>query len=890
MNIAEIDQKLVELIDSPFEASKFIFGLMAAYNAPKSTIEKLKQGVNGKADFAGDFIWPKMLFFRTAPKGKVAEMLDEMAASPILKKNAPRFILATDGHEVAALDTKSDDTRHGLYSEMNEHFDFFLPLAGQELYEAVKENPADVKASAKMAKFYDEVLKANPDWKNADHTHELNLFMTRVLFCLFAQSTGIFDENLFIKTLHNAGDDIVFATREVTEVFEALDTVPEERVNFREYAKRFPYVNGGLFRARTRVPKFSRKSLRLLVEAAKLRWNEINPDIFGSMIQAVVQTELRGDLGMHYTSVPNIMKVLQPLFLMSLEEEFETGRDSEAKLDRLLTRIHNIRVFDPACGSGNFLIIAYRELRKIETRIFQRLNEISKQFILPMSGIKLDSFYGIELDDFACETAKLSLWIAEYQANQRFKDVFGKAPPALPLRDGGHIVHGNALRLDWATVATTDGEIYVVGNPPFHGGKVQTQEQKNDLKQLFEQYGEAYKTLDYVACWYLLAAQFCSKWNSQSGLVATNSICQGEQVAMLWPIILGLGIEISFAHSSFKWKNNAAKNAGVTCIIVGLRRVQNVKKNIYADNAVRTVKNIGPYLIEMDNFIVRKRQYAFHGISKITLGNMAKDGGNLILHPAEMSELAANYPQARRFIKRLYGSQEFIKGVERYCLWIEDKDVPEAISIPPIADRIEKTKKMRLESDAESTRQYAQYGHRFKQIQNSGKNALIIPIVSSANRKYIPVGFLDDRCIISNLAFAIYDAPAYLFSIIASRLHMVWTAAVGGRLKTDYRYSNTLVYNTFPIPALSDDQRQELEDHTWQIIKARESYSGKTIAWLYAPKTMPANLAKAHHALDEALERIYIGRPFKDDTERLEHLFKLYALMTKKAEPAKKAG
>lgn len=891
MNIAEIEEKLRELVEAPFHPNAFIFGLIQTYNAPKSTIAKLKQGVTGKADLFGDFVWPKKLFFRTAQNGKAAETVDEMAASPVAKKNAPRFIIATDGKEVSALDTKLKQTLFADYTDLYQHFDFFLPLAGQELYEAVKENEADVKASAHMAKFYDAILEANPDWKTGNHTHELNLFMTRVLFCLFAEDTGIFDKNLFISTLHNAGDDVVHATQMIAKVFEALDTKDVKNSSLPQYAKRFPYVNGGLFRDRTPVPKFSRKSLRYLVEAARDDWREINPDIFGSMIQAVVQADMRGDLGMHYTSVPNIMKVLQPLFLMSLEEEFESGRDSEAKLNKLLDRIHKIRVFDPACGSGNFLIIAYRELRKIETRIFQCLDDVSKQFVLPMSGVKLDSFYGIELDDFACETAKLSLWIAEYQANERFKDVFGKAPPALPLRDGGNIVRGNAIRTEWLSVCptATAAETFVVGNPPYLGRAQQTKEHKSDIKLVFSKATKKFKKLDLVACWLLKGADYCKATNAKCALVTTNSISQGEQVGLLWPLIYSRGMEIGFAHQSFKWKNNAAKNAGVTCVVIGIRNIDKSQKRLFSDQTFRNVSNISPYLTEGQNLIVYPISNAKTRYPIMKFGNMPADGGNLLLSVGEKNILIADYPQSIVLLRRLYGSQEFIKGIERWCLWIENGNLDLALTIPPIAKRIEASRLVRLKSVDNGTKSLAERPHQFREMNRCERHLLVIPRVSSETRKYLPIGFLSGEIAVSDSAFAIYDAPIFLFSIIVSRLQAVWTAAVGGRLETRLRYSNTLVYNTFPMPELSNVQKQVLEEHAIDILAAREAHPGKTIAWLYGEK-MPANLLKAHRDLDETLERIYVGRPFRDDTERLEHLFKLYAQMTKKAEPAKKAG
>lgn len=502
MNIAEIETSLKELVETPFDADTFIFRFLEIYDAPKATVTKLRQGTTNHSKVPGELLWKNKLFFRVAEKGQAATTVDAMADDPLSKKHAPRIFLATDGEEVYCRDIKADQTRDSSFDKLNDIFDFFLPLAGIERYAGVAENPADIKATARLAKLYDAILEANPDWLGNDHTHELNLFMTRMLFCFFAEDTSIFDKDLFTSTLMDLTREDGTETSSVLEtIFAAMNTHDKEREGLPEFARRFPFVNGGLFHDKTPIPKFSKRARRLLKECGELQWKDINPDIFGSMIQAVVEPGLRGDMGMHYTSVPNIMKVLQPLFLMSLEEEFEAARDSEARLQKLLQRIYHIRVFDPACGSGNFLIIAYRELRKLESRIFERQKAIARQWSLPMTGVRLTQFFGIELTDFAAETAKLSLWIAEYQMNEQFKAQFGSAPPALPLSDSGNIVHGNACRLDWLAVCpkVEGAQIYVVGNPPYAGSVYQTDAQKEDMQHVFASILRAYKDMDFVA-------------------------------------------------------------------------------------------------------------------------------------------------------------------------------------------------------------------------------------------------------------------------------------------------------------------------------------------------------------------------------------------------------
>ncbi len=682
MNVSEIEMQLGELGGSDFDPVEFPFQFIECLDPPKATVTKLRQGTMNKSKAEGEVLWSKKLYFRIADDGDTAGTLDAMAADALVAKHAPRFLLTTDGREFSVLDTKLDETRHGAFTNLNDDFDFFLPLAGIERYEAVAENKADVKAAGRLARFYDAILAANPDWTEPEHTHALNQFMARVLFCMFAEDTGIIERNLFTRSLTDyiniGGTDVAPLLR---AVFDMMDTAPDARTNDTpDYIKRFPYVNGGLFEGKTEVPTFSKLARRILLESARQDWKEINPDIFGSMIQAVVEPGMRGDLGMHYTSVPNIMKVLQPLFLMDLEEEFATAyehREAKARLKALLTRLSNIRIFDPACGSGNFLIIAYRELRKLEMRILRRLYKLTGHMAGVWSHIQLNNFYGIEYADFATETAKLSLWIAEYQMNELFKDEFGTAPPALPLKDGGNIVHANALRVDWQEVCKPEdrAETYIVGNPPYLGSSMQTKEQKNDICSVFSTLTKNYKNLDYVSAWMLKGAQYCNQQKSECAFVTTNSICQGDHVGLLWPLIYELDMEISFAHRSFKWANNAAKKAAVICIVVGIRRKNSSPKLIFDGAISRRVRNIGPYLLETDNTVVLKESSSISALPIMLKGNQPSDGGWLILNASEKHDLMASNPEAQNYLRRYYGSQEIFKGIERWCLWIEDANL-----------------------------------------------------------------------------------------------------------------------------------------------------------------------------------------------------------------------
>lgn len=886
MNIAEIEFSLRELVDLPFDPSEFPFAFLAAYDAPKATVTKLRQA--SPANLLGhvEVHWKKKLFFRSADAGQAGATMEAMAAQFEGKKDAPRFLMATDGAELLAKDLKAGTVLDIEYGKLNDSFDYFLPLAGIERYEGIAESEADIKATSRLAKLYDAILESNPDWRDPARAHSLNLFMTRLLFCFFAEGTSIFEAGQFTQAAmtYSREDGSDFAAT-LGLIFRALAVDRDERGDLPDFAKRFPYVNGGLFREEAPIPVFSRRARRLLKGCGELKWSAINPDIFGSMIQAIVEPGMRGDMGMHYTSVPNIMKALQPLFLLSLEEDFDASRDSEAKLTKLLVRLTRIRVFDPACGSGNFLIIAYRELRKLEARIFARLRELGSSAI-PMTGIHLNQFFGIELADFAAETAKLSLWIAEYQMNEQVKEQFGMAPAALPLRDSGNIAHDNALRIDWLAVcpARDGAETYVVGNPPYLGSSNQDDEQKADMERVFSPLATAYKNLDYVAAWYVKAVQYAQSVPAQCAFVATNSICQGEQVAMLWPLVYRAGMEIGFAHQAFKWRNNASQVAGVTCVIVGIRHRSNAKKVLYSAELSRVVRNISPYLIEMDDTIVVKERSPINALPSMDWGSKPVDDGNLILETAtDRDSIVDSDPRASALVRAYVGAKEFIQGTQRWCLWIPDDHRAIAHSIPEVERRIERVAAFRSASKKPATREDADRPHQFSEIRHEDAELIVVPIHFSEDRNYFTVGFLDGRStVISNACYAVYGAAGFVMALLSSRLHAVWVATVCGGLETRIRYSNTLGYHTFPIPELSQEQKRELEDHAWAVVSAREGHPNKTLDELYDPAEMPPELLLAHRSLDATLERICIGRPFRNDTERLEYLFKQYVSLKRR--------
>ncbi|MDQ7090527.1 MAG: class I SAM-dependent DNA methyltransferase [Methylococcales bacterium] len=874
MNTEENLHSLIASLDK----NTFIYDLLLAYGLPRASITRLKKGDYNLSNVEGEIIWKKKLFFKSVEDEDLHSLFDALKNSPVISKQHPRFMMLTNFKSLLATDTKTGDSLDIALDELPKHYDFFLPWAGIEKAQFQNENPADVKAAERMGRLYDLILEDNPTHE-ATEIHALNIFLSRLLFCFFAEDTGIFKPSQFtnalaLHTVEDGGDLQGY----LQKLFVVLNR--RERSEFPQFLQYFPYVNGGLFADDVALPVFSRQSRKLIIECGTLNWKDINPDIFGSMIQAVVHNDQRSNMGMHYTSVVNIMKVIEPLFLNDLTLALENAENHEGRLKKLLHRLYQLRIFDPACGSGNFLIIAYKVLCRLEIAIFKQLQKIdASNWKQAVSGLHLNQFYGIELDDFAHETAKLSLWLTEHQMNLEFRAVFGEARPTLPLQDTGHIVCGNATRLDWEEVCPKVGEIYILGNPPYLGGKLQSADQKKDLSFVSFEIMNC-KNLDYISCWFIKGTKYINNSLIKCAFVSTNSICQGEQVSLLWNYLFSKKIEIDFAHQSFKWTNNARGNAGITCVIVSIRNISNQPKFLFENLVKRQVKNINAYLTSGTGLIINKRAKAISNLPLIYFGNMPRDGGHLVISSEEeRASIISSDPRASKFILKYLGSKEFIRSEIRYCLWIEDKDLNEASSIPKINNRILAVKNERLISKAESTKKYANQPHRFVQISYQKKRSIIIPSVSSERREYIPIGFLDKNIIVSNLAFAIYDPPTYIFAIISSRMHMTWVRAVAGRLKTDYRYSSTLCYNTFPFPKISKAKKIILEDCVFKVLDERELHPEKTIAQLYDPDKMPEGLRQAHHEMDLAIEQCYRTTPFKNDEERLEYLFKRYEKM-----------
>ena len=907
----EIEQRLVDSFAGGVNPAEVGYKLLYSFGKSERDIERYKEGKGVLKTFDGLLI--KGLFcYRASSTMLLTNVLERLKQDQQVLKAAPKIIAVSDGKSILAYDLREKDTYENQLERLPSDFAFFYPLMDVERVHYVEESPADIKAAEKLAKLHDELRSYN-EFRSDDDLHDLNIFISRLLFCFFAEDTGIFEENLFTSSIQRyTKEDGSDLSDYLARTFNIMDVSLRSQDTL-SIIKQFPYVNGGLFSKHIQIPKMGAKARRIIIECGELDWKDINPDIFGSMIQAVVNPEERANQGMHYTSVPNIMKVINPLFLdelrgeynklnefyeqklqmknigaLSVKQFYEDVKPVIKKGDALLKRMSRMKFFDPACGSGNFLIITYKCLRFLEMDILALQRKCTPEgeiLFVDNSVISLSQFYGIELLDFPHEVAMLSLWLAEHQMNTKLNEDFGINTKALPLKNITQIVCGNACRIDWNSVCphTPDEEVFIFGNPPYLGSKLQSGDQKKDIDIVFKGVKNC-KILDYICNWFMLGAKYIKGSKSKYAFVTTNSICQGEQVGVLWPEIYKYDLNIFFAHKSFKWTNNAKYNAAVTCAIVGVcDKKEKTKKLIFNETSSTEVSLINPYLMSNSETIVYKNTHDPDGLPKLCFGCMPYDDRNnkyLRLEEYQRKELLNDYPEAEELIRKIYGSEEFINGKNVYCLWIDDRQLSLAYNIPPIKKRIDANKYFRL-NESEDGQALAERPHQFREHPEDGEK-IIIPSVSSEKREYIPIGYLDEKIIVSNAAFALYDAPTWLFGVLTSKMHMAWVKTVGGRLKTDYRYSAQLCYNTFPFPKISDEKKKEIESAAENVLITREYYPEKTLAELYDPDKMPQDLREAHAKLDDIVESCYPGYPFASDEARLECLFKLYEKMTAK--------
>lgn len=887
LNLKAVEERVAPMGGRESYDREFIFELLLAYGRSQGNVTRLRNGSLNVADNPTCEVAQKNVVYFHETTGDPLAVIEGLRTSPMVVRYNTRFVIVTDYTELLAIDTKTSENLMIPIRDIDKHFTFFLPWAGMEKAQYVAEAHADVKAAERMGKLFDELLAANPDLLDAPNgRHALNVFFTRLLFCFFAEDTGIFAENQFTNAVgsHTQADGSDLAEF-LTDLFTALDT--EHAAAKPAHLAGFPYVNGRLFTvtANYLVPKFSKKARDFLIELGSLIWREINPDIFGSMFQAIVTPGKRSDLGQHYTSVPNILKTIEPLFLDALKEDFDRAFDSSKRLEALLERIGAIKVFDPACGSGNFLIIAYKELRRLEHAILERLQELSGRRQMAMgatSRISIENFYGIEIDDFAVEVAILSLWIAKHQMNVEFFDKFGIDLPLIPLRETGRIRQGNATWVDWQEVCPNGGrdEIYLIGNPPYVGTRDQTKEQKADYLKVFDGRPHS-KNLDYIALWFVKGADYIEGTRAELAFVTTNSVAVGEHVGLMFPLIFTKGVEIGFAFTAFKWANNARRNAGVTVAVIGLRCKRPGKKYIYTNEMRIEATNINGYLADGDDVFVGRRSKPLNAeMPPMLFGNMALDQGSLLLSVSERDRIVESQPDAAHFIKRIYGSKEYLHDLERYCIWITEDQVGEAEVIPAIGDRIERTRQFRASRADAGTRKKADKPWSFREQRQARDASIIVPKTSSERREYLPMGYLDSQTIISDLAFAVTDPPIWVFALLNSQMHNAWIRTVAGRKDNRIRYSNTIVYNNFPVPPLSDAFKERLTVAAFRVLDVREYHCEKTLAELYDPELMLADLRAAHAEIDALVDSIYSKRGYETDEQRLSDLFAMYEVMT----------
>lgn len=847
-----------------------------------------------------DLFWKGKLIVEHKSKGKDLDSALAQAKGyfeGIKEGDLPRYIIVSDFGRFRFYDLDEDKQYEFLLSELPKKIKFFGFIAGYEKMELKGENPVNQKAVNLMANLYDEL------YISGYSPHELSVLLVKILFCLFADDTGIFNENLELLRMSNQpfhtylelktnsdGSDVGM---HLAKLFEVLGTPMEKRqTNMDEFLSAFPYVDGGLFENKEnfRIPDFNSKAREKLLEACDFDWSQISPAIFGSMFQSVMDESARRALGAHYTSETNILKLIKPLFLDGLWEEFEKIKYSKTRLAEFQNKLAGFKFLDPACGCGNFLVISYRELRILENEIIRHTWSYG---LLPTTvdtfvKIKPNQFYGIEIEEFPARIAQTAMWLTQHLMNLETEKVMGKAPSTIPLKDGLNIMVGNALTADWKTIIAPDELSYILGNPPFVGQHLQDPQQKKDIELVFKGIKGA-GVLDYVACWYIKAAQYIRGTQIKCAFVSTNSITQGEQVSILWNELLeNYGIKINFAHKTFKWTNEAHGKAEVYCVIIGFANFDTDKKLLYEYENVRgephelQVKNINPYLVAADDIVIPSRMKSISDVPFMERGNAPYDGGNFLFSDSEKYNFLSKEPSAEKFFKRFMGSKEFLNDESRWCLWLKYAQPQEIKMLKYVKDIVEKVKEFRLASKRAVTKKFAEKPALFEELKQPETDYLLIPRVSSENRKYIPIGFFNKDIIVGDTCLFVPDATLYHFGILESVMHMAWVRQVCGRLKSDFRYSKDIVYNNFPWPENpSADKVKAIEQAAQNVLDIRLKYPTSSLADLYNPLSMPPDLVKAHQDLDKAVDLAYGKQKFATSAERMKFLFELYKKYTK---------
>lgn len=834
-----------------------------------------------------DLFWKGTLLVEHKSRGRDLDSAYEQATDyfhGLKDHELPKYILVSDFEKFKLYDLDERTEHEFSISEFHENIKLFGFIAGYQKRSFEDQDPVNIKAAELMGKLHDELEDSGYEG------HPLEVFLVRLLFCLFADDTGIFEKDTFkeaieIKTSEDGSDLGAW----LAQFFQVLNTERDKRLkNLDEHLSLFPYVNGKLFEEPLPISAFNSRMREILLECSALDWGKISPAIFGSMFQSVMNPEERRNLGAHYTSEKNILKLIKPLFLDELREEFEKIKTNTKKLKEFHQKLGTLKYLDPACGCGNFLIITYRELRLLELDVLKIL--YGKQQVTSIEQImhvEVDQFYGIEYDEFPARIAEVAMWLMDHQMNLLVSEAFGLYYARLPLRKSATIVHGNALRVDWEEVVPKSELSYILGNPPFYGKQLQTKEQKEDMKVIFTGVKGA-GVLDYVTAWYIKAAKYIQKTEIRVAFVSTNSISQGEQTGLLWNELYNkYGIRIHFAHRTFNWKNEAKGNAAVHVVIIGFSNFDIKDKwiwyyvDINGEPHQIKVKNINPYLVEGNDIVVLKRRIPICNVSEISFGNMPNDGGNFLLSKDEKDVLISLEPNAERVIKPLLSAHEFLNGKERYCIWLKDVSPSVIKGLKEVTKRVENVRELRSNSSREATQKLAAYPTLFGEIRQPKSQFILIPRHSTEVRNYIPIGFFEPEIIVSDSCLAIDNATTFEFGIIHSYMHMTWVKYTCGRIKSDYRYSNEMVYNNYPWPKEpSAKNKENVEKKAQKVLEVRAEFPDSSLADLYDPLTMPPKLVKAHQELDKAVDLCYRPQPFTSETARIEYLFELYSEYT----------
>jgi hypothetical protein len=881
------------------------------FGVSRRTVARYQEHVrdlDGKHGFI-DLFWPGTLIAEHKTRGQNLDAAYNQAAGyfdSLSEEKRPRYIVTTDYQTIQLYDFEGEG---GIEKHIFPLKDFpknirlfgFIPGYKERKYK--EEDPVNRKAVKIVVGLYRAL-------NNGNYPKEyLSRLMVRLVFCFFADDTGIFGKkDILVEYFqYMTREDGADFGAHLEQIFQILDTPEKDRqANLDADLATLPYVNGGLFRDHLPLPSFNREMRGELIKGASFDWGSVSPAIFGSMFQFVLDADnetIRHDFGAHYTSEKNILKVISGLFLDDLKEELEAAGQNTAKLNVLWDRIANISLLDPACGCGNFLVVAYRELRELELEILKRLYRKDLEpgqmrldlDMNTLSKFSVERMYGIELLSFPAEIAQLSLWLTDHQMNTRLGALFGRYFAKLPLTEHPHITTGNALRIDWGTVVPKEKLTYILGNPPFIAKQDRDMDQKMDMQEVFGDL-KGLGELDYVAAWYVRAAEYMFGSNIRSAFVSTNSIAQGEQVSILWGKLLSMGVRINFAHRTFRWSNDAPGKAAVHCVIVGfsMTETRGLKlwdyEHIGGDPHMILARNINPYLVDADNLVITARKSHLEDVPAIHFGSMPNDGGNLLFDDkATKSDFLMKEPSAEKFIRPFISAKEYLNGEMRFCLWLKGVPPEEWRKLSRVLERIEAVKKYRSSSKRDATRKLAKTPYLFAEDRQPSSDYILIPRVSSEKRKYIPMDIFSANDIAGDTCVIVPDATSYHFGILQSLMHMAWTRAVCGRLKSDYRYSNELVYNNFPWPENpSGEQKKAVEDAAQAVLEARKNHIGATLADLYDPLTMPVDLLKAHQQLDRAVDHCYGKRSFGSEPERLEFLFERYKELVEKEGGKKK--